>query len=325
MPTFANAGPDLGGETGWPALFWLTGLLEAEGTFLKPPPSEPRQPIIACRMTDLDVVELVAGVLGTNVYAVEKGRYRTEYGARIKGARAVELMKVLRPMLSKRRRAAIDSATAGYQPPVRKLDFDDAEAIRRDYAEGESVSSLARRFGVTRPTIRAARDFEIYPVRERFPWRPISWVIRGADTSGTGLNWKELYWLAGWLEGEGSFVAPPPSSPRGPRIHVNCCDRDVVFEVARLLRVKPREMQDPRGLERGWSASWRALLTGGRAITLMQAIRPVMGIRRQQQIDQATEKAKAAGARAGWHENRSHRPTPDRVLLARVSSGGAAN
>jgi hypothetical protein len=50
---------------------WLTGLLEAEGTFLRPPPSSPRHPVIRCSMTDRDVVERVAAMFGTKVHTIE--------------------------------------------------------------------------------------------------------------------------------------------------------------------------------------------------------------------------------------------------------------
>jgi hypothetical protein len=197
MPRFARAAPQLGGETGWPALIWLAGLLEAEGTFLAPPPSGPRYPLISCRMTDLDVIELVAAAFGTGIQANDKGRYRTEFAATLKGSRAVELMRLLRPMMSARRQGAIDRALDGYSAPTHKLSFDLAEQIRESYNEGETVSSLARHFKVTRPTIRAILKYRIYAVRERFLWRELSGVVRGGTAAGTGLSWAELYWLAG--------------------------------------------------------------------------------------------------------------------------------
>lgn len=315
MDRFARAAPELGGETGWPALLWLVGLLEGEGTFLKPCPSNPRSPIISCRMTDLDVIELVAAAFGTSVQANEKGPYRTEFAATIRGSRAAELMALLRPMMSCRRQAAIDRALAGYSPPVRKLNFDDAEAVRHRHEDGERIASIARSYQVAWHTVEAILDYRIYPLRERFLWMELSGVVRGATAAGTGMSWTELYWLAGWLEGEGSFCRPFPSAPRRPRVGGSSCDRDVVKEVGRLLRVKPCLTTEKRSAERGWSRSWRADLTGGRAIALMQAIRPVMGRRRTEQIDTAIAAAETAGAVLGWHENPSHRMSTDDEVL----------
>ncbi len=300
MGTFANAAPPLGGENGWPAFVWLAGLLEGEGTFLRPMPSSPRSPVISCRMTDVDVVELVAAAFGTSIQANDKGRNRTEFAATIRGSRAVELMTALRPMMSDRRQAAMDRALEGYSAPIHKLSFDLAEQIRKRHDEGETVSSLARSFRVARQTIHPILDYRYYPVRERFCWRELSGVIRGGTAAGTGLTWAELYWLAGWLEGEGSFVRPPPSSPRGPRIHGSSCDRDVIQEVARLLRVKPRIDRKRR---EQWTPIWRVMLAGGRAITLMQALQPTMGKRRRGQIRSSIAAAERAGAVLGWHED----------------------
>src|SRR3954451_15669027 len=96
--------------------FLLAGLLEAEGTFLRRPPSSPRSPQVVCRMTDRDVIERVADRFGTSVFSVDKGRYRTEYGAAAKGSRAVALMRDLRPFMSSRRQTAIDQALELYVP-----------------------------------------------------------------------------------------------------------------------------------------------------------------------------------------------------------------
>jgi hypothetical protein len=273
----------LGGNTGWPALFWLAGLLEGEGSFLKPIPSAPGQPIASCRMTDLDVVELVATAFGTSVQANDKGRHRTEFAALLRGARAVEPMTVLRPMMSRRRKQAIDRAVVGYTPPAPRLSHREVEEICQRRSKRQTISSLARSYGVSRPTIRSVLTGQ-YRVRRSFPWLLLSGVIRGATAAGTGLNWKELYWLAGWLEAEGSFCKAPPSSPYQPRIHGGSSDEDVIEEVARLLRVKPYREQRRRPNR---SPYWRVLVRGGRAILLMQSIRPVMGARRTNQIDAA--------------------------------------
>jgi hypothetical protein len=294
MKRFANATPALGGETAGSGLVWLAGLLEGEGSFLKPIPSSPTCPIVSCRMTDLDVVELVADAFGTSVQANDKGRNRTEFAALIRGSRAAELMHTLRPMMGGRRQAAIDRALSNYRPPIRKLNFALAEEIRNRREAGETISSLARSFAVSRPTIRAVLAGRFYrEPQDRSPWLRISRGIRRPMTERTGLSWEEICWLAGWLEGEGSFTAPPPSSPRRPRIQASCTDEDVIAEVSRLLKVKARCEMKRAG---NHLPIWRVLLTGGRAMTLMKAIRPVMGARRRDQIDAAIDAALAAGA-----------------------------
>jgi hypothetical protein len=237
-------------------------------------------------MTDRDVIERVAVAFGTSVHAIDKGRYRTEYGARVKGSRAVTLMRDLRPMMSDRRRAAIDAALGSYTPPPHKLDFAMADEIRQRSSEGETVSSLSRSFSVSRPTIRAVLCHRIYPYPPPAPWRGSSYLPAGVSAP-RGLSSAEFMWLAGWLEGEGSFHAPPPSSPNLPRISGDSRDRDVISEVARLFGVKFLRARDKRARARGWSPIWRVLKRGEGAARLMVLMEPLMSARRRTQIGHA--------------------------------------
>jgi hypothetical protein len=93
-----------------------------------------------------------------------------------------------------------------------------------------------------------------------------------------------LDWLAGLLEGEGSFMAPVPSSPRCPAIRVEMCDRDVVDHVARLWRravcpVKQREPEHRR--------SYVTTIKGRPAVGLMNQLAPLMSDVRRRQIRRA--------------------------------------
>jgi hypothetical protein len=282
MAVFANAAiehPDAVSKE----FLWLAGLLEAEGTFLRPPPSNPNCPIVSCRMTDRDVVERVAKLFGTKVLAIDKGRYRTEYAATLKGSRAVAIMTDIKPLMGSRRRQAIDSAVRCYAPPKRKLNFSDAEEIRRRFADGESVASLAIAYNVARQTIYPILQDRFYRQPPTRPWRQSDGTLPEA-TPPPEISSRELHWLAGWLEGEGSFLAPPPSDPRRVRISGQAKDEDVVREVGRLFQIKP--LFDQAGQRRNpkWSPMWRVLLQGNRASALMLALEPLMGARRQSQI-----------------------------------------
>jgi len=284
MENFANASMRDGQP---PSLLacWLAGLLEAEGTFLKPAPSSPNLPIVSCRMTDRDVVERVADLFGTSVVAIDKGRYRTEYAAVVKGSRAVALMEDVEPLMGLRRAVAIRAAIDRYRPPARKLSFLKAEEIRRRYASGETAASLSRIFAVTHPTVRAVLSGRIYQELVRYPWRRAA-APPGMRPTLPGVMCRELFWLAGWLEGEGSFLVPPPSSPGLVRVAGQSQDQDVVKEVGRLLGVKPLFVPAPPETPH-WSPLWRILRQGKGAEAAMLAIRPLMGKRRSSQLDRA--------------------------------------
>jgi len=98
---------------------------------------------------------------------------------------------------------------------------------------------------------------------------------------------QEFYWLAGILEGEGSFMAGPPSKPNLPSIQMTTTDEDIARRVASLLGVKHRAISNERHARRGWKQAYFVTLKGERAYHMMGYLRPLMGQRRQQQIDKA--------------------------------------
>lgn len=111
----------------------------------------------------------------------------------------------------------------------------------------------------------------------------------------------ELYWLAGLLEGEGSFLAGPPSSPNCPRIQLAMTDRDVVAHAGRLFD-RPVWRSD-RGREIGYKPAFLTAIKGAPAASLMTALRPVIGLRRQAQIDRALARPHCRVIR--WRGDRS--------------------
>src|SRR5690242_6876384 len=104
--------------------------------------------------------------------------------------------------------------------------------------------------------------------------------VRMAET----LSIMELHWLAGLLEGEGTFMTGPPSSSRAPILAVNMTDEDVM---ARLGRIFDRKVQVVRARNVRWRTSYQLRVRGGDAVRWMRLLRPLMGSRRQAQIDRA--------------------------------------
>ena len=98
---------------------------------------------------------------------------------------------------------------------------------------------------------------------------------------------SELHWLAGWLEGEGSFMKPSPSKPNQPSISAVCTDRDVIERVGRLLGSKVHEVNKTKCKVKGWKQQYQTRVRGIKARTFMMLLTPLMGERRQMQIRDA--------------------------------------
>jgi hypothetical protein len=95
----------------------------------------------------------------------------------------------------------------------------------------------------------------------------------------------DLAWVAGLLEGEGSFMRGAPSRPNKVIVSMESTDFDVLGRLADLCGVRVSTLS-PRNVDR-WKPTGRVRLHGSRAVSLMRAIRPWMGERRREQIDAA--------------------------------------
>jgi hypothetical protein len=87
----------------------------------------------------------------------------------------------------------------------------------------------------------------------------------------------DLLWLAGLLEGEGSFDA---QRGKYPRVRVGMTDRDVVGRAATLIGSRVRLSLKPAP----YQATWHAEVTGSKAAEVMRAVLPFMGSRRSAKI-----------------------------------------
>jgi len=91
------------------------------------------------------------------------------------------------------------------------------------------------------------------------------------------VNRDDIIWLAGLLEGEGTF-----DLHRGkyPRVRVGMTDRDVVGRAATLMGARVRLSLKPAPN----AAMFHAEVSGGKAAEVMAAILPHMGARRSARI-----------------------------------------
>lgn len=140
-------------------LYWLAGLLEGEGSFLKGPPSAPNRPVISMLSTDEDVVAKVATLMGVSYWGrlseqFERNGWKKPYAVHLRGARAVELMLMLKPLMGIRRQQQIEKAIEGYKPIVPLITEEDAmEMVRLYCVEKEKVVDLAQKFSIGRTLV----------------------------------------------------------------------------------------------------------------------------------------------------------------------------
>lgn len=210
-------------------LYWLAGLLEGEGSFQKPMPSEPKYPRLTLSMNDLDIVTKVATFFGRKYIYTRKRKlshHKDTYSTMTKGKRAIQFMWDLYPLLGERRKQQIENAI-GAKPTTEYISTDE--------------------------------------------------------------DW--FYWLAGLLEGEGSFMHGTPSKPRIPRIHLKMTDKDIVEKVAAMFQAKyygpyRPDRKNPESTYKSYYIVWSF---GKKSIDLMQQLKPLMGQRRQTQINAVIE------------------------------------
>jgi hypothetical protein len=200
-------------------------------------------------MTDRDVVEHVAKLFGRAVVRLRrrKPHHKLPYATTIKGAPAVQVMYAVRPFLGKTRQLQIDLAISSWE--TRR-----GPRLRRRSESSDSLSPLEA-VADLRGTLRA---------------------------HGESQEACDRAWIAGLLEGEGSFVANRGGRSSYPVIKVEMCEREVIERAARLLDT--RVWTVPAGTE-GWRPTYVAQIAGHRAAEWMRALRRYMGLRRTAAID----------------------------------------
>jgi hypothetical protein len=111
----------------------------------------------------------------------------------------------------------------------------------------------------------------------------------------------DFCWLIGILEGEGTFVAAPPSGRGIPVVRVAMTDRDVVERVGALFE---RAVIPVRKRRAHHKTPYVSTIKGAPALSLMRAIYPHMGTLRQARIERAL--ASWQGHRARWRRPAAH-------------------
>lgn len=132
-------------------LYWLAGLLEGEGSFQAPAPSDPNRPLIQLWMTDEDIVKRVSEMWGIKYHHYDRDRENVKraYSLVMRGSRAVALMEKLKPLMGKRRQEQIQKAINSYEPHKRQVVTpDQVREIRKRLKAGKKRTQLAEEYHV---------------------------------------------------------------------------------------------------------------------------------------------------------------------------------
>lgn len=261
--------------------YWLAGLLEGEGTFQIGPPSRPHSAAIAVQMTDADVIRRVSAMWDRAVVEIQPRdpRHKVSWVTRVRGASAAAWMHALRPLMGTRRRLQIDQALSDQKAGLRwrrpigvcsVVTCGRAGAIRGLCLRHYKLWWKAKKHGRRSPYV---------------PTDPVAPIVpSGSESPPDPSDGRWIAWLAGLLEGEGTFT----SKSTYPVISTQMCDRDVIERVASLLGIsRVRLKDDLRNRQHGWSPSWYIAVCGGRAAEWMRTLRGSMGARRAAEIDKA--------------------------------------
>lgn len=93
----------------------------------------------------------------------------------------------------------------------------------------------------------------------------------------------DLAWLAGLLEGEGSFLFASPSSySAAVGVSLQMSDEDVVARASALMGAAYRRWVSPRNP--AWKPVFITNVRGRRAVCVMEMVLPFMGKRRSERI-----------------------------------------
>ena len=95
----------------------------------------------------------------------------------------------------------------------------------------------------------------------------------------------DIAWLAGYLEGEGSFMKPSPSLPSSPVLQIESTDEDIISRISKILGIKYQKGVKPR--KENHKQSWQVRCRGRLAVRWMKKLLPYMSNRRTIQINEA--------------------------------------
>lgn len=149
---------DLASATRVRALFWLAGFLEGEGSFFC---NKQKSLRVSAASTDKDVIKYLAWIVDDGRLT---GPYQPSYpGSKqmwywhAQGQEAADLMRLLRPLMSLRRKKQITAALRSWDGRGRKLvklSAEQVKGIRRELRKGtRTAREIAETYGTERYSV----------------------------------------------------------------------------------------------------------------------------------------------------------------------------
>lgn len=229
-------------------------------------------------MTDRDVVERAGRLLDRAVVPLRRRRehHKTPFAVTVKGAPAVDLMVALHRFMGAKRQTEIQRAVHSWHKRRSHRRQTGSCAIAACALRASKRGLCKRHYNRWWKAQRFGRESPIVPpdVHSEF--------LRAEHVCDESC---ELSWLAGLLEGEGTFTATHTQRYDYPVVKVSMCSRDVVTRASRLLAAASVTVNEPR--HEGWSVAYAAAITGSDAAIWMRKLRDHMGRRRKEAIDAA--------------------------------------
>lgn len=266
-------------------LLWLAGVLDGDGcfTWVK------KSPQICIQMTDEDVVKRVSVVFGNKYWRVKSSKgHQDTFKVSLTGSKALSLGSLIIKDLSVRRQQKIKEWISLCKKERPNTQSTSKYSIDLDVLRNErkyfSLRFLAKKYGISYETVRRLTTSEELYKKPNKKSLSVFFEFRSSLQEVSEINW-----IAGILEAEGSFMKGPPSSPNRPTISIQMSDQDSVKRVADFFQVSVQSYQR-KGLNKNnetFKNIYLASIRGQSAVDFMKKLKPLMGSRRQLQIEEA--------------------------------------
>jgi Mor family transcriptional regulator len=263
---------------------WLAGLLEAEGSFMAGPPSAPNCPVVKVEMTDEDVIAYFSKLVGRKYHTPTRRQphHKQSYVCMVRGKNAIFMMKTFLPVMGVRRQKDIRKAIKSYDPTGGvRLSEETKCRIREDRIKGYIYRELQKKYNRGFESIyKVVHGVHPTDVHNDLPLPEQFTLPKWHKTSSQ----EQLYWLAGWIEGEGCFATY--ENVKQIIVSASCSDYDIVYRAQSLVKGALDLYPNPPAKDH-WSVVYSFIARQTHAAAIMMSLYPLMFSRRQQAIETA--------------------------------------